>query len=78
MHVVAWDGSDIMSDSVKDEVLGGSVKDKNDKPRRKHWCPYCGNEMRVRINNGFVFCDKCHRRMPWMIVKTDEEPIKPL
>ena len=67
-----------MNDSVKDEEFYGNVKDKNDKPRRKHWCPYCGNEMKAKIINGHVFCGKCHRRMPWTVLKTDEEPIKPL
>ena len=67
-----------MSDSVKDEIFDGSVKNKQDKKCRKHYCPFCGNEMKIKIINEFVFCNKCHKRMPWTIVKTDDKPIKPL
>lgn len=67
-----------MSDSVKDEEFDGSVKNKHDKPRKKHYCPYCGNEMKANVISKYAFCDKCHRKMPWTIVKTDDKPIKPL
>ena len=69
-----------MSDEcpVKDEEFYGNPKRKRDKPRRKHYCPFCGNEMHSRLIGGFVFCDKCHMKMPWTVVKTDEKPLKPL
>ena len=65
-------------ESVKNEKLDGSVKRKSDKPRKKRHCPFCGNEMRSRVIGSYAFCDKCHRRMPWTIIGTDEKPIKPL
>jgi len=65
-------------ESVKNERLDGSVKRGSDKPRRKRYCPFCGNEMHSRIIGSHVFCDKCHRRMPWTITQTDDKPIKPL
>lgn len=65
-------------ESVKNEKLDGSVKQKSDKPRKKRHCPFCGNEMRSRVIGSYAFCDKCHRRMPWIIVGADDKPIKPL
>lgn len=67
-----------MSDSVKDEEFYGSVKRKSDRRRRRRYCPFCGNEMRAKVQDGYVFCDVCHRRMPWTVTKTDDKPIKPL
>ena len=67
-----------MSDSVKDEEFDGSVKSKRDRKRRKRYCPFCGNEMKSNVINGYIFCNVCHRRMPWKIVATDDKPIKPL
>lgn len=63
-------------DSVKEEVFDDDVK--KGKPKRKRYCPYCGNEMNAKLQDGFVFCDVCHRRMPWTVAKTDDKPVKPL
>ena len=65
-------------ESIKDEEFYGDVKSRNDKPRRKHYCPYCGNEMKSKVIGNFAFCNVCHRKMPWTILKTDDKPIKPL
>ena len=61
---------------IKNVELDDDVKSK--KKRRKPSCPYCGNELNTKIIKGYVFCSKCHRRMPWMIIQTDDKPIKPL
>ena len=63
---------------LKLERFDGSVKRGDDKPRRKHYCPFCGNEMHPKITGSHAFCDRCHRRLPWLVFQTDEKPLKPL
>lgn len=65
-------------DSVKDEEFYGNVKWKRDGRRRIRHCPLCGNEMKAKRIGRFVFCDKCHCKMPWVVVEPDDKPIKPL
>lgn len=65
-------------DSVKNEMLYGSLKRQDDKPRRKRHCPFCGNELQSRVMGAFAFCGHCHRKMPWTVMKTDDKPVKPL
>ena len=63
---------------LKDEEFYGDLKKNDGRRRKKRYCPHCGNEMHARMIGSFLFCDRCHERMPWTVAKEDDKPLKPL
>ncbi len=63
--------------SLKDELVATLELDRP--KRRSARCPECGSGSFSRPTaDGFVFCKKCHRRMPWTVFPTDDKPLTPL
>lgn len=67
--------------SLKNEI----ILDYNDyedikrpnKNKKKKLCPWCNNEMKPNIfSNGMVYCNVCHKKLPWQIFKTNDKPVK--
>lgn len=59
----------------KDELGEGNVK-KNGKRKKKSRCSFCGNEIKLKKIGNRLFCPKCHRRMAWTVMNTDDRPVK--
>lgn len=48
------------------------------KKKKKKYCPFCGNKMKAKMIDHFLFCNRCHRKLPGKILLTDDKPFKPL
>lgn len=51
-----------MEYNIKDEFDNFNIKKK--KKKKKIYCPYCNNEMKIKILNGFRYCNVCHEQLP--------------
>ena len=70
------DGHDDVS--LKDELVATLELDRDRRDGGAR-CPKCGSRSFSRPTaDGFVFCRKCHRRMPWIVFPTDNKPLTPL
>ena len=50
---------------------------KRGKKKKKHYCPYCGHAMKVKVLNGFRYCNVCHEQLPGFASTNDfDKPIK--
>ena len=64
-------------DLTRRNVIDGSVKeDDYDDSGRMITCPYCGTKSVPSIVGDFVFCLACHRKMPWVLNRHGDIPVK--
>lgn len=67
--------------SVKDEILYElqinqyDIKHPN-KNKKKKYCPECGNKLKSKLINGFLYCQKCHKRISGKIYDTSNLSVK--
>lgn len=59
----------------EDGFADGNVK-KGAKRKKKRYCPFCENEMKLKKIGNHLFCTKCHHRMNWTAMDTDDRPVK--
>lgn len=48
------------------------------KNKKKKYCPFCGNVMKPKLIDHFLFCNRCHKKVSGKIYLTDDKPLKPL
>ena len=65
-----------MEESVKNENLEDSGIKQDDVTAMKLFCPYCGNELKPKFIGKYVFCGKCHKRMPFAIIPDEDKSVK--
>ena len=63
MHIFIEHGGNAVSEyDIKDNFDDYNVKKK--KKRKKIYCPYCDHAMKIKILNGFKYCNVCHKQLP--------------
>lgn len=45
------------------------------KYKKKKYCPECGNELKTKLLDGFLYCQKCHKRISGKIIDINK-PVK--
>ena len=63
-----------MEEDIKSEDKDRGVKE--DIRKLNVRCPFCGNMIRLKVIGKYIFCNKCHTRMPWTVREMEDTPVK--
>jgi Zn finger protein HypA/HybF involved in hydrogenase expression len=67
--------------SIKDDISYDLENNQYDikrpnKYKKKKYCPECGNILKTKLLDGFLYCQKCHKRISGKIIDNTNLSVK--